>query len=587
MHHQKDLVKRGVLWEDEEFPANSKSLYFSKVDNTVQWMRPKELCKVPRLIEDCVTCNDLDPGELGNNWLLTACAAIAKDKKALAKVVPDHKLQEWDDKNQYAGIFKFSFWRFVAQRVLVRLLEKAYAKLYGDYESLGHCYTLDSLVDFTGGVAERIEINSLLLNDEGRQAFFKRLQDALDAGDFLLSRVESLKEDFDEEPEEDNESYSVTAIKFIEVNKNLQANTGFTTLKLVRLLNPWKDREWTGPWSNTSPMWKGISVEDWEKMGVKFKQEGEFWMSWDDFLTYFTRVELCHIINTSFFSMSKAWHESVLHSAWTTSGRNGGGDFASATVLSNPQYMFDINSHEDTIMISLDQHDVKGRDALMDNINTIGFHVMKVEANRRFRCHVTGKLKFSSEFKKLRSAYGTKDLVRGRYVIIPCTQEKDKVGEFILRLYTPYKPAATELTEDVPIVSCPCIAPYRMVTTITVETCADLLLEDIDTTPDPFVIIKCEGEKVQSYHESQTHNPEFNFMATFYRKKPAVPIFIEVMHKKKFGSELISTGACDENGTETGERKELVLSAKDKTMNLAKTGKMIVFVRSSFDLAAL
>nr|KAG5701863.1 hypothetical protein BaRGS_019074 [Batillaria attramentaria] len=313
MHHQKDLVKRGVLWEDEEFPANSKSLYFSKVDNTVQWMRPKELCKVPRLIEDCVTCNDLDPGELGNNWLLTACAAIAKDKKALAKVVPDHKLQEWDDKNQYAGIFKFSFWRFG--------------------------YWIDVVVD------DRLPTKN---------------------GELICCHAKSRNE-------------------------------------------------------FCSPMWKGISVEDWEKMGVKFKQEGEFW----------------------------------------------------------------------------------------------------------------------------------------------------------------------ELTEDVPIVSCPCIAPYRMVTTITVETCADLLLEDIDTTPDPFVIIKCEGEKVQSYHESQTHNPEFNFMATFYRKKPAVPIFIEVMHKKKFGSELISTGACDENGTETGERKELVLSAKDKTMNLAKTGKMIVFVRSSFDLAAL
>ena len=28
------------------------------------------------------------------------------------QVIPNHKEQEWDDKNQYAGIFKFQFWRF-------------------------------------------------------------------------------------------------------------------------------------------------------------------------------------------------------------------------------------------------------------------------------------------------------------------------------------------------------------------------------------------------------------------------------------------------------------------------------------------
>ncbi|GFR64603.1 calpain-9 [Elysia marginata] len=38
---KKDCVSKGVLFEDPEFPASSKSLYFSKVDNDVVWMRPR------------------------------------------------------------------------------------------------------------------------------------------------------------------------------------------------------------------------------------------------------------------------------------------------------------------------------------------------------------------------------------------------------------------------------------------------------------------------------------------------------------------------------------------------------------------
>ena len=38
---KKDCLKKGQLFEDLEFPANNKSLFFSKVDPTIEWMRPK------------------------------------------------------------------------------------------------------------------------------------------------------------------------------------------------------------------------------------------------------------------------------------------------------------------------------------------------------------------------------------------------------------------------------------------------------------------------------------------------------------------------------------------------------------------
>ena len=34
-------------------------------------------------------------------------------------------------------------------------------RLYGDYESLAKGYTIDALVDFTGGIAERLDLVAL------------------------------------------------------------------------------------------------------------------------------------------------------------------------------------------------------------------------------------------------------------------------------------------------------------------------------------------------------------------------------------------------------------------------------------------
>ena len=38
-----DCLKRGELFEDPEFPANNKSLFYSKIDNEIEWKRPKVL----------------------------------------------------------------------------------------------------------------------------------------------------------------------------------------------------------------------------------------------------------------------------------------------------------------------------------------------------------------------------------------------------------------------------------------------------------------------------------------------------------------------------------------------------------------
>jgi calpain-5 len=52
----------------------------------IEWKRPSELCKVPRLVIEGVSCDDLNQGELGNTWFVTACASLVIQKKMFEKV---------------------------------------------------------------------------------------------------------------------------------------------------------------------------------------------------------------------------------------------------------------------------------------------------------------------------------------------------------------------------------------------------------------------------------------------------------------------------------------------------------------------
>ena len=91
-----------------------------------------------------------------------------------------------------------------------------------------------------------------------------------------------------------------------------------------------------------STEWKTLTMKDREKMKLTFTSEGDFWMNLADFCKYFTNVDTCHFVNTSFFSLKKTWTESMLSGFWTnaakgTSRDRCGGDINHVSHLENPQ----------------------------------------------------------------------------------------------------------------------------------------------------------------------------------------------------------------------------------------------------------
>ena len=97
-----------------------------------------------------------------------------------------------------------------------------------------------------------------------------------------------------------------------------------------------------GIFVDRSEEWDSLTSNERNKMGLTLQSDGEFWLPFSEFCTFFTHVEICHFVNTSFFSLKKTWTESLLRGEWTTGAkdskkdRSGGcDDFDS--YLENPQ----------------------------------------------------------------------------------------------------------------------------------------------------------------------------------------------------------------------------------------------------------
>lgn len=79
-----------------------------------------------------------------------------------------------------------------------------------------------------------------------------------------------------------------------------------------------------------SPEWRYISEEEKEDLGLTFDDDGEFWMSYKDYVRHFDRLEICNLTPDSLTEEElteghkKKWETSVFEGEWVHGVTAGG-----------------------------------------------------------------------------------------------------------------------------------------------------------------------------------------------------------------------------------------------------------------------
>ncbi|KAK2817641.1 hypothetical protein Q5P01_025832 [Channa striata] len=412
---------------------------FTAKTRGVEWKRPTELNPDPQFIVGGATRTDICQGALGDCWLLAAIGSLTLNERLLHRVVPHGQ----SFTHQYAGIFHFQFWQFgewvdvvIDDRLPVKdgelmfvhsaeggefwsaLLEKAYAKLNGSYEALSG-----------GSTTEALERGSLL----GCSI------DITSAFDMEAVTFKKLVK---------GHAYSVTALREVDYRGRQE--------RLIRIRNPWGQMEWTGAWSDNSSEWNSIDSAEKDEMLCKM-EDGEFWMSFQDFLRQFSRLEICNLTPDALSQDSTSfWTTVMFEGGWRRGSTAGGCRNHPNTFWINPQYKICLLEEDDdpdddeaacSFLVALMQKDPSMRSEIFtipeEFRGSASVHMKKDFFLRHSSCAR------SETFINLREVSARLRLPPGEYLIVPSTFDPSKEADFVLRVFTEKQSETQEMGDEV------------------------------------------------------------------------------------------------------------------------------------------
>ncbi|KAJ1564997.1 hypothetical protein HK405_013431, partial [Cladochytrium tenue] len=280
--------------------------------------RVHQIYDAPKFFANGVSPGDIVQGGEGDCWFLAACSALSNIPHLLERVMVA--------RDEHAGVYGFVFFRdgqwvstVVDDQLYVSsgnysdfwykdqvrekeytnlfqkgsrslyfakssdenetwlpLLEKAFAKVHGDYQAISGGFGGEAIEDMTGSVCSVTILNDILDPDRfWTEELSKVNTDRL----FFCHVFESRDHDI-----VSGHEYSV--LKAVEIKGR----------RFVKMRNPWGKREWSGPWGDGSEEW----TSEWiALLGHKFGDDGEFWMEYADFLTNWYEIERAMIFDDS------------------------------------------------------------------------------------------------------------------------------------------------------------------------------------------------------------------------------------------------------------------------------------------------
>eukprot|EP00049_Salpingoeca_infusionum_P002940 m.61457 g.61457 ORF g.61457 m.61457 type:complete len:526 (+) comp11866_c2_seq1:66-1643(+) len=281
------------------------------------------------LFEDGIRPDDIAQGGVGDCWLLAALACMAEYPDAVRNIfeTKEHSsrgkyvVRLYSDQKQRmvdvtvddfvpvkAGTLTPYFSQPKGNELWVFLVEKAFAKLVGGYAYLHggrslwawHVLTGDNVFGYELASDKKTWERYLYKFEYRDKKMFQNhrmhKEDTHERNDhtrmfrllchFSKQRALMTASIHSEEAATNGlvKSHAYSLIDAKEVN-------GF---RLVNLRNPWGIGEWKGDWSDQSSLWtSNPKVARYCRNLDRDQFDGSFWMSFDDFVRHYDRVEVC------------------------------------------------------------------------------------------------------------------------------------------------------------------------------------------------------------------------------------------------------------------------------------------------------
>ncbi|KAH8041364.1 hypothetical protein HPB51_014645 [Rhipicephalus microplus] len=298
--------------------------------------------------------------------------------------------------------------------------------LYGSYEALKYGCSLDGLADLTGGVTETLNIR------EDPSGCARTLAGSLLARTTLVTAVVQQQHTQSRTSPEKmaNGIWLGTNYRILSFQKVTTA--GGEQVQLVKLRNPFGvGADYIGSWSLDSLEWDKVPPEEQERLNYKSPAEGEFWMSYQDFMKTFTSLEVVHLDSeTSRDELSLREQDALADED---------------TFHINPQFQL-ILSESEEVVISLSQ------DAVIEP-KVMGFTIYQTpkppnEAlDKAF--FKKNKSLLSSQYSNCKQVSVRCVMEQGGYVLLPTTFELGQEASFTLRVFSG-KPTKLKLIDNQP-----------------------------------------------------------------------------------------------------------------------------------------
>ena len=307
---------------DEDFPPHEYSLmgkskdgkYLDPIesrhkiikDSEVEWKRISDIVAKPVIYEDAINTHSIKYGRISLNYFYSVLTSLANEYPSIfTKIIlsndynPDGKYQV---KLYVDGEFKiiniddyfpcikgtniYYFTRPSNFEIWPLLIEKAWAKVNGGYLNILNLWAGDLFKALTG-----FAFDELIHQELNQEELFNKICDLKNKKGFAFTLTNDNKE-VKEKGLFVYHTYNIEDIEKIEIDKDKY-------IYLIKLKDPDGESNWTGDYSQDSNLWTENLKSAINKKNIEIN-EGEFWISLEDFQQLFIRTDVCYMLNDGF-----------------------------------------------------------------------------------------------------------------------------------------------------------------------------------------------------------------------------------------------------------------------------------------------